>query len=184
MMGVLNLGKIATNFFRIASNIIFGPRRNTCKCVQNIAKRTKGKKILEIGSGKPVGKKYPYSYSNLFSKNNKFIRSDINPKFGHKVIDITKIKSKDEYDLILCLNVLEHVYDFQKGIENIYKLLKKGGEVLVFLPYAYPLHDEPADFFRYSKHALKKMFSKFKSLEIKHFGIKQFPTAYFLVAKK
>jgi ubiquinone/menaquinone biosynthesis C-methylase UbiE len=178
------MDKNLKNFMRIFSNLVLGSRRNTVKSAREIAKKTKNKKILEIGSGKKVKGKYPYSVAHFFNKNNEVVMSDINPDFGHRVIDATKMNFREEFDMIICLNVLEHVYNFEKAIGNIHRALKKDGEVAVFVPFAYPLHDEPYDFYRFSEHSLRKMFSEFREVKIRHFGLRQMPTAYFLNAKK
>ena len=49
----------------------------------------------------------------------------------------------DEFDIILCMNVLEHVFDFKKAIDNIYKALKPGGTALIFVPGFYPYMMSP-----------------------------------------
>jgi 2-polyprenyl-3-methyl-5-hydroxy-6-metoxy-1,4-benzoquinol methylase len=78
----------------------------------------------------------------------------------------------------LCTNVLEHIYDIKSAIKNLNFLLKEEGHLLVSVPLIYPLHDEPEDFWRFTEHALKNLFSDFKILKIKRTGIRQFPTQY------
>ena len=82
------------------------------------------------------------------------------------------------------MNVLEHVYDFQKGIDNMYRALKENGELVVFVPMFYPLHDEPHDYWRFTEHALRMIFNKFKGNDIKRSGFRQFPIAYFMILGK
>ena len=164
---------------------IFFPTRKACNIlVKSLSRNINNKTILEIGSGKKIKGKYPYSYKPYFNSSNYFIRSDINPRFGHKVIDITKMNEINKYDIILCLNVLEHVYEFKKAVKNLHAALKKRGILVFFSPYIYPLHDIPHDYFRFSKFALKKMFSCFSEYKIKHFGLKRFPSGYYVKAVK
>jgi SAM-dependent methyltransferase len=54
--------------------------------------------------------------------------------------DLTEMKFKDEFDLILCSDVLEHIPDDRKAVERIYAALKPGG---VFLLHAPGLHRKP-----------------------------------------
>ncbi len=166
------------------SQILFGTRKNCDRIVSEIARKSRNKKILEIGSGKKVNGKNIYSYKKFFDESNDFLCSDMNPAFGHEKIDITQMNIKERYDIILCLNVLEHVYDYEKAIENMHNALKKGGTIVCFTPYIYPLHDLPHDYFRFSKNALQKMFSMYSKLEIKHFGLKRFPSGYYVKASK
>lgn len=174
------MSKIARTVVHTVSNI----RPYQYKQVKKFAAGLQNKKILELGSGKPVNGKYSYSAIHLFDKNNDFLQTDINKKFGHKVVDVTTMKYKDEFDIILCLNVLEHVYEYEKAIQNMYKALKKGGTAVVAVPVIYPLHDEPGDYWRFTEHALRKLFSDFKKVELRYRGKRQFPFTYYLEATK
>jgi SAM-dependent methyltransferase len=174
------MSKIARTVVHTVTNI----RPYQYKQTSKFAKGLKNKKILELGSGIPVRGKYHYSAKHLFDDSNDFIQTDINKDFGHKVLDATTMKNKDEFDVILCLNVLEHVYDFQKAADNIYRALKKGGVAVVAVPTMYPLHDEPGDYWRFTEHSLRKMFSGFKQVELRYRGKRQFPYTYYLEAKK
>jgi SAM-dependent methyltransferase len=167
----------------LIAHTLFGIRRFQNKNVEKLASSIKTKQILEIGSGKMVDGKYSYSMVKLFDKSNNFVMTDINPDFGHKVLDITKMQDKGKWDVILCLNVLEHVYDYNLAISNLYNALKKDGMLIVLVPGYYPLHDEPYDFWRFTEHALRKMFDRF-SIKISVCGIRKYPIAYFVVAKK
>lgn len=174
------MSKIARSAVHLVTNI----RPYQYKQTSKFAKGLKNKKILELGSGIPVRGKYHYSAKHLFDDSNEFIQTDINKDFGHQVLDATKMKNKDEFDVILCLNVLEHVYEFQKAVDNIHRALKKGGVAVVAVPTIYPLHDEPGDYWRFTEHALRKMFSDFKKIEIRYRGKRQFPFTYYLEATK
>lgn len=140
--------------------------------------------ILELGSGKKVGAKYPYSAVHLFPEAKEFIMTDVNPEFGHRVLDATAMEEKDKYDVILCLSVLEHIYDYQRAIDKLYAALREGGKCVIFVPFGYPLHDEPGDYWRFTEHALRRMLSAFKDLDIKVRRSRKLPTGYFIVATK
>jgi len=163
---------------------IFGTGKLKRKTVENFAMNLRNKKILEIGSGKKENGEHNYSTIKFFHKSNTFIQSDINPEYGHKVIDITKMKYKNEFDVIICLSVLEHVYDFNSAIKNLYNSLKKDGTLLLYLPFLYPLHDEPQDYWRFTEHSIRKLLVNFSKIEIKHSGIRSYPLTYFIKATK
>ena len=139
---------------------------------------------MELGSGLKKNGRYIYSAKHFFDDSNEFIQSDINPEFGHKIINVTKMNYENEFDIILCMNVLEHVYDFHKAIENLHRALKPGGTALIFVPVFYPFHDEPHDYWRFTEHSIRRLFNYFSGLEIKHSGIRQYPFAYYIEAKK
>lgn len=58
-------------------------------------------------------------------------------------------------DLALLTEVLEHVADWDSAFANLSLVLKPGGRALVTCPFIYPLHEEPFDFWRPTKHALR-----------------------------
>ena len=91
---------------------------------------------------------------------------------------------QNKFDIILCISVLEHIFDFHKAINNIYQALIFGGVVVITVPVFYPLHDEPNDYWRFTEYSLRKLLKKFSQVKIKHHGIRQFPFAYYIEAYK
>ena len=59
------------------------------------------------------------------------------------------------YDLILCLEVLEHVADWRKAFENMATLVAEKGLILITCPFFYFPHEEPFDYWRPTIHALE-----------------------------
>ncbi|MBI2135140.1 methyltransferase domain-containing protein [Candidatus Woesearchaeota archaeon] len=175
---------IKKDMFRALVHIAFQPGKAKDRILRKYCSDIRGKKVLEIGSGKAVRGKYAYSVADFFEKRgNKVTKSDVNPAYKHKIIDITK-EIPGKYDAIICFNVLEHVFDFQKGIRQLHKSLDKNGRLIVLVPAFYPLHDEPHDYWRFTEHSLRKLFSIFKTLKIEHYGKRELPFFYFVVAVK
>lgn len=165
-------------------HLVVNPRKYYYKRVAEFAEGKKGKKILEIGSGPLVNNKYYYSTEHLFEKSNDFIKTDIVKAYGHRIVDVTKMKYENEFDAIICLHVLEHVYECQKAFKRIHHALKKGGTAVIVVPAFYPLHDEPHDYWRFTEHSLKILLSEFKSFKITHRGKRELPVGYYIEAIK
>ena len=172
------------DIFRFIAHLVFRPRQFNDKHLKQFAKGVKKKKILELGSGKPAKGKYYYSAKRFFDKSNDFLQSDVTPKYGHKVIDATKMDFNQEFDIILAMSILEHIYDFHSALKNIYRALKPGGIALFIVPGSYPLHDEPGDYWRFTEHALRKLLKDYTKVKIKHSGIRQYPFMYYAEAVK
>ena len=80
------------------------------------------------------------------------------------------IPAKDsEFDCALCTAVLEHLEEPKLALKECCRVLKRGGIAVYSVPFIWHLHEEPRDFFRYSKYGLKYLFEKtgFEIIEIK-----------------
>ncbi len=72
------------------------------------------------------------------------------------------------YDCVLSTSVLEHLEEPSKALFESFRVLKPGGIGLFTMPLFWHLHEEPRDFFRYTKYGLHYLFdsSGFEILEI------------------
>lgn len=61
----------------------------------------------------------------------------------------------ETFDTILMSDVLEHIRYPEALMKEIGRILKKEGKLLMNVPFFYSLHDEPHDYFRYTRHALR-----------------------------
>ena len=168
--------------------IIFRVRIFTRSKTREIASLVKGgDKILEIGSG-PPGKKSDYYFSGYkYFKDKKvnFLMSDINSRFGSRIVDATNFSEKEQYDHILCFHVLDDIYDWQKAFLNLYRAVKNGGYLHIILPGFNGL-DYKSDYFRFTEKLLRKFCQenemKIEKLEIH--GFKTYPFAYYIRVRK
>tara|TARA_A100001015_G_C14939322_1_gene691878 strand:- start:204 stop:881 length:678 start_codon:yes stop_codon:yes gene_type:complete len=82
-------------------------------------------------------------------------------------LDETLIK---KFDKIICIAVLEHVYDPFQAVRNIRMMLKDNGVLYGYVPYLFYYHAPTdlryQDYFRFSKDALSYLFKDFQNLEI------------------
>lgn len=164
-------------------HVLSGNRRFYYRKLRELAPQSVGKVVLELGSGKAVDGEYTYSAHHLFPDAAEFVCTDVNPAFGHRVLDVTEMDDRSAYDIILCLNVLEHVYDHARAIENMRTALTPGGTLCVAVPFAFPLHDEPGDYWRFTEHALRRMLADFADVTITPQRSRRFPTGYFVLAR-
>ena len=179
---ILPLATMLNNLIRRIVHILFPTYRPLYKFLKFISHDYENLDILEIGSGNPS---INQSVAHIFHNAKLFVQTDVSKSYGHKYLDITSsVLIEEKFDLILCTNVLEHIFDSKTAIKNLNYLLKEKGHLVVSVPFIYPLHDEPNDFWRFTEHALKKLFSDFKILTFKKTGIRQFPTQYILLLQK
>ena len=72
--------------------------------------------------GKSVSKKYVFNYSEESSKINNIIMGDL-----------TKLDtlSENSFDCILCINVLNFIYDLPSAVLGLKKLIKPNGKIII-----------------------------------------------------
>lgn len=130
---------------------------------------SKEKLILDIGGGAPFQKDME-PYREWF-KECQYLTVDqacYNPSV---VANIHELPFEDEYaDAALCKAVLEHVYNPIKVVDEIYRVLKKNGKLLVWLPFLYSYHGakQYKDYYRYTRDGVEYLFRNFKNVEIAH----------------
>ena len=66
----------------------------------------------------------------------------------------------NSFDSAICTAVLEHLEEPDAAIKECYRVLKQGGHAIYSVPFIWHLHEEPRDFFRYSKYGLTYLFEK------------------------
>ena len=76
----------------------------------------------------------------------------------------------NKFDAVICLAVLEHVYNPFIAVNNIKSMLKKNGILFGYVPFLYHYHApknlEFQDFFRYSKDGLAYLLKDFKEIKL------------------
>jgi len=80
-----------------------------------------------------------------------------------------KIPSVDsEFDSALCTAVLEHLEEPEQALLECFRVLKPEGNAIYSVPFIWHLHEEPRDFYRFSKYGLEYLFEKtgFEVIEI------------------
>jgi SAM-dependent methyltransferase len=74
--------------------------------------------------------------------------------------------STGTFDIVVCAEVLEHVERPQKAIDEMRRVLKNGAHLILTTRFVFPLHDRPADYFRYTRYGLALLLKQFSSIDI------------------
>jgi SAM-dependent methyltransferase len=136
------------------------------KALHNAVNRFACGKLVDIGCGnKP--------YKNWLQPHiTEYIGCDI-IQSSNNCVDVlceaTKIPlPNDSFDTAFSTQTIEHVGDFQDMVNEAFRLLKPGGHFIVSGPMYWPLHEEPYDFHRFTKHGFAHTLQKagFEVVEI------------------
>ena len=101
--------------------------------------------VLEVGADQT------YSYNTYFPNAKEYLFSNITDDFD-LIIDITDISvlPDSSIDAIVCISVLEHIFDYEKAMKELERVLKPGGKLLLTVPFGLPQHDK-VDYWRFGK---------------------------------
>ncbi|WP_281322656.1 class I SAM-dependent methyltransferase [Flavobacterium aestivum] len=130
-----------------------------------IQKYAKGK-LLDIGCGNK-----PYEIW-LKGKISEYIGCDIVQSSSNKVDILCEAINipleSDSFETIISTQAIEHIEDHQEMVNEAYRLLKSDGYFILSGPFYWHLHEEPYDFFRFTKHGFRYILEKagFEIIEI------------------
>lgn len=147
-------------------------------------------KFLDIGSRNSkleylFGIKKNLEFDNVLYNNNYKLFNSKYQYFGLDIQNPDKVKNviiedicnkdfTDKYnnyfDVIYSNNVFEHLKKPWVAVENIFKMLKKGGIVVTITQFAIRYHECPADYFRYSHIGLNSLFDECGEVKILESG--------------
>jgi len=78
----------------------------------------------------------------------------------HLVADAHRLPFKDEtFDAVVCTEVFEHLIDPPTAAREIIRVLKPGGRLALTTRFCFPLHERPADFWRFTPYTLARLFA-------------------------
>ncbi|MDT8411454.1 MAG: class I SAM-dependent methyltransferase [Vicingaceae bacterium] len=78
----------------------------------------------------------------------------------------------ENFDTVILSDVLEHIRKPEELIAEIHRIMKPNGKFMLNVPFFYWLHEQPFDYFRYTKFALQSMLEDagFKVLKLEPMG--------------
>ncbi len=127
--------------------------------LENSVKKYAGTRVLDLGCG---NKPYEAMFSGIAKE---YVGCDVVQSNMNKVdviCEATKIPLPDaSFDTVFSTQVIEHVEDHQAMVKEAFRLLKPGGHFIVSGPMYWHLHEEPHDFFRFTKHGFKYLLEKY-----------------------
>lgn len=126
--------------------------------------------LLDIGCGnKPYEKMFKNritSYTGCDVVQSSEERVDV-------ICSATEIPLADAtFDTVLCTQVIEHVADHLRLLKEAHRLLVPNGMLILSGPMYWPLHEEPHDYFRFTRYGFTHILQQagFEQIEIRPNG--------------
>ena len=112
-------------------------------------------RVLNVGSGTAERYSPPVEVTE-------YVRMDIS---GGPNVDVVG-RAEDipfpdaSFDSVLSTKVFEHVENPELAAAEVSRILKRGGKLLITVPQWNELHEEPHDYWRYTKFGLQALFER------------------------
>lgn len=73
------------------------------------------------------------------------------------------------FDAVVCTQVLEHVADPLAVLSELHRVLVPGGRLIATVPFAWEEHEQPYDFFRYTRYGISRLLERagFEQLDVR-----------------
>ncbi|XOB42197.1 MAG: class I SAM-dependent methyltransferase [Candidatus Nealsonbacteria bacterium] len=119
--------------------------------------------VFDIGGSKRFNKALS-SYEKYFH-NCDYKTIDIDSKCEPDILaDAHNLPiADDSSDGVICKSTLEHTKNPIQVVEEIYRILKKGGKHFITAPFLTPYHGN--DYWRFTEDGIKYLFRKFSKME-------------------
>ncbi|MBW7909496.1 MAG: methyltransferase domain-containing protein [Kiritimatiellae bacterium] len=123
-------------------------------------------RILDVGCGTAPWKALWDPYAS------EYVSLDIKPGPAVSVVasaeDIPLPNAS--FDAVFSNAVLEHVRGSRQAISEVHRVLKPGGTAIIGVPFIWPIHGSPHDYWRWTPHGLEQEFKSFASCQIEQAG--------------
>jgi SAM-dependent methyltransferase len=113
----------------------------------------RGLRVLDVGCG-------DRPYEQLLTGAAEVVGFDVpgNPHADlHGSIEAIPVEDAS-FDVVLCLQVLEHVPDPAAAVRELHRVARPGGRVLLSTHGVYPFHPNPDDLWRWTHTGLERLF--------------------------
>jgi SAM-dependent methyltransferase len=132
--------------------------------------------IYEIGSYRVEGQE-EFADLRPFFPGKVYVGCDMRPGLGvDRIEDVQCLKSRsNSVGTILIFDTLEHVENVHRAMEEIYRILKPGGMVIMSSVMNFPIHDYPSDYWRFTPEAFELLLKRFEVHEVEFDGGPAFP---------
>ncbi len=139
--------------------------------------------ILEIGSYQVAGQETIANLRSLFP-NRDYVGIDMRPGPGVDCVANAEALPQKTRSVgtVLALNTFEHVRCFWKGLDEVHRVLRPDGVLILSTPFHFRIHQFPHDYWRFTPAAYEALLERYPSKIIGWHGAKNRPANVWAVA--
>ena len=132
--------------------------------------------VYEIGSYRVEGQE-EFADLRPFFPGKIYIGCDMRSGLGvDRIEDVHCLKIKsNSIGTVLIFDTLEHVENVHQAMDEICRILKPGGMVIMSSVMNFPIHDYPSDYWRFTPKAFELLLNRFAIHEVEFDGNPSFP---------
>jgi SAM-dependent methyltransferase len=141
--------------------------------------------IVEIGSYQVPGQENIANLRDLFP-GKQYLGMDMRAGPGVDLVaNVEKLPQQSgSVGTIFALNTFEHVRCFWRGFEEIHRVLRPDGVLVVSCPFFFRIHNHPDDYWRFTPSAFEALLESYPSKVIGWHGARHRPANVWAVAQR
>lgn len=125
-----------------------------------------GARVLAIGAGGEIAElvrahaarqRFEVDFFDISTKDEPDIVGDI---CTHE------FESPETYRYVVMSEVLEHLHSPQQALDRLHRVLETNGRLILTVPFIFPLHDRPGDYYRFTKYGLSFLLRNFREINV------------------
>jgi SAM-dependent methyltransferase len=167
------------SLWRRLSRFRFYKKKISTKNIDKLCGETATDKLALVVHSEDVDYK-PYFPNAYTVTKRKKIPADMHVDNFYK--DLKKIPD-GSYEVILCTGLLEHIPDPQRIIDDFYRILKPGGELIIGASAVFSFHEGPHDYFRFTPFSFELFFKKWSHIKMMRGSCQPFETIAILLQR-
>jgi SAM-dependent methyltransferase len=139
--------------------------------------------ILEVGSYQVEGQEALANLRTLFP-HQEYVGVDMRPGPGVDcVANVEELPQESgSVGTVLALNTFEHVKCFWRGLDEVHRVLRPDGVLVLSTPFHFRIHQFPHDYWRFTPAAYEALLERYPSKIIGWHGAKQRPANVWAIA--
>jgi SAM-dependent methyltransferase len=118
---------------------------------------TRGQRVLDAGAGEGPYRRL-FAHARYVALDDR--RGDAKWDYGglDVVGDLLRMPLRDAaVDVVLCTETLEHIAEPGAFLRETARVLRPGGRLFLTAPLQFREHQEPHDYFRYTRHGVRRL---------------------------